>query len=211
MEFTCEAQPDYVDDTTTHLISSDCGAFSTVMTKQIVQACVRHVFISSIDWILLSLQQSFVLDQFPFEILRDRTSPADSRGIKQCRFDYLPVFPSSCVLSVECSTGIEPLGMSRDELIDLVDLTGATLLNEYIDCKTLIVICNSKSEMIARRQQDEDQSWPSNEKTIHYCSPDFLFDSIVRHEVQSLEPYAFESEPRSQSVRSEERRVGKEC
>jgi len=184
IQFTCESQPDYIDDTTTHVITVDSGSFTTTLTKQIIQACVRHIFIGSINWITSSLQQSCVLDHFPYEILRDKKSLTNTRGIKQCRFDQLPVFPSSCIISIECHFGIKQMQMTRDELIEIIELSGATLLNDYIEYKTLIILCNTKKEMTDRKKHIDN-----NDKTIYYCKPDFLFHSIVRHEIQSIKKY----------------------
>ncbi|CAF3713025.1 unnamed protein product [Rotaria sordida] len=189
IHLTCESQPDYIDDTTTHLITNDCGSFTTPLTKQIIQACVRHIFVGSINWIISSLEQSSIVDQFSYEILRDKKSFKNSRGIKQCRFDQLPVFPSSCTISVECHKGIRQMKMTRDELIEIVELSGATLLNEYIRYKALIILCNSKTEMINRKKQNVHDLCTINENIIYYCKPDFFLDSIVRHEVQAIKKY----------------------
>jgi len=74
--------------------------------------------------------------------------------------------------------------ITRDELIEIIELSGASLLNDYLEYKTLIILCNTKKEMIDRKKQIDH-----HEKNIYYCKPDFLFDSIVRHEVQSIEKY----------------------
>ena len=185
IQWTCEGQADYVDDFTTHLIADDTGVFSTSTTKQVIQACVRHVFVSSIDWILSSLAESSLLDHFPFEILRDQQAPSKSRGIKQCRFDHLPVFPSSSIVSVQCRSGVKHLKMTREELIEIIELSGATLFDEHLSAKSLIVLCNSKEEM--KRSKQQTRTDPST--VIRYCKPEFLFDSIVRHEIQAMENY----------------------
>jgi hypothetical protein len=184
VQFTCETQPDYIDEATTHVITNDTGSFSTNITKQIIQACVRHIFIGSFNWIQSSLEQSSILDHFPFEILRDKKSPINTRGIKQCRFDYLPVFPSSCILSVECHTGIKSLELTREEIIEIIEYSGASLLNDYIEYERLIILCNTKKEM-----NDKKKFFNDKEKKIFYCKPQFLFESIVRHEIQSFENY----------------------
>ncbi len=166
------------------MITNDYGLFTTNITKQIIQACVRHIFISSINWIISSLEQSCILDHFPYEILRDRKSSINTRGIKQCRFDQLPVFPSSCILSIECHTGIKSLRITRDELIEIIELSGASLLNDYIEYETLIILCNTKKEVI-----DKKKFFNEKNSNVYYCKPDFLFESIVRHEVQPIEKY----------------------
>ncbi|CAF1283834.1 unnamed protein product [Adineta ricciae] len=189
IQLTCESQPEYIDDTTTHMITNDCGSSTTVLSKQIVQACVRHIFVSSIQWIASSLEQSRILDHFPYEILRDKRSPANTRGIKQCRFDNLPVFPSSCIISVECHSGVKSLKMTRNELIEIVELSGATLFNDHSPCQRLIVLCNSKGEMLNVKQRNDNDFKLST--TISYCKPEFLFDSIVRHEMQIIDDYCW--------------------
>lgn len=191
IQFTCESQPDYVDDTTTHLITNDTGSYTTLLTKQIIQACVRHTFVSSINWIIESLNQSSIVDYFPYEILRDKNAFKDSRGIKQCRFDNLPVFPSSCIISVECHKGIKDMKMTREEFIEIIELSGATLLNDYIEYKTLIILCNTKAEVISKKKQNDESLQKINDKQIYYCKPEYIFDSIVRHEVQTIEKYVW--------------------
>ena len=182
MHFTCQSQLDYIDDTTTHLIIQDFGSYTTHLTKQIIQACVRHVFIASIEWISSSLNQSILLDQFPYEILRDDKSLPNTRGIKQCRFDHLPVFPSSYIFSIECHSKLKSLPITREELFEILDLSGATLVHDHIECDTLIILCNNKKEMLTRKKLLTDTH-------VIFCKPYFLFDSIVRHEIQPIEKY----------------------
>lgn len=184
VQWTCEDQYDYVDDTTTHLLSDDQGAFSTTMSKEVIQACVRHVFVSSISWIQNSLEQSSLLDYFPFEILRDDQSSPDSRGIKHCRFNHLPVFPSSMIFAVQCFDGLEPLKISRNELIELIELSGATLFNQDLPWNSCIVLCNTQEEVRLWKSDYCDEKRP-----FFFSKPDFLLHSIVRHEVQSLKNY----------------------
>lgn len=174
------------------MITNDCGSFTTILSKEIIQACVNHIFVSSIQWIISSIEQSFILDHFPYEILRDKYSMKNSRGIKQCRFDNLPVFPSSYLISIECHSGIKSLKMTRTELIEIVELSGATLFHDYNrEDRRLIVLCNSKKEMlqVKQRNNENNQSLTINEREIVYCKPDFLFNSIVRHEVQIVNDY----------------------
>ena len=185
IELTCESQPDYIDETTTHLITDHCNSSTTHLTKQIVQACVRHIFIASIEWINSSLDQSIVLDQYPFEILRDTNSLPNTRGIKQCRFDHLPVFPSSTIFSIECHSKSKSLPITREELCQIIELSGASLFDSSINCDTLIVLCNTKSEMLRRKKSREIPTSISS----FFCKPQFLFDSIVRHEIQPIENY----------------------
>jgi hypothetical protein len=186
LQWTCESQPDYIDETTTHLIANDSGLCTTVMTKQVIQACLRHIFIGSIDWVVSCLIRMSLLDYFPYEILRDRKSSKDSRGIKQCRFDQLPVFPSSYVFAVECQQGLQDWGVERDELLHMIELSGATLYDEHLSSPmNLIVLCKSKDEM--QRQCIENRYALSG--TIVFCQPEFFFNSIVRHQVQPIEQY----------------------
>ncbi len=167
------------------MITTDSGSFSTILTKQIIQACVRHIFIGSINWITSSIEQSCILDHFPYEILRDKQSLKNTRGIKQCRFDQLPIFPSSCIISIECYSNIKSMKITRDELIEIIELSGASLLNDYINYETLIILCSTKKEMIERKKYIDNNGI----KTIYYCKPNFLFHSIVRHEIQSIKKY----------------------
>lgn len=185
MHFTCQSQLDYIDDTTTHLITPDSGSYSTHLTKQVIQACVRHIFIASIEWIHLSLKQSSLLDQYPYEILRDDQSLSNTRGIKQCRFDHLPVFPSSYVFSIECHSKSKSLSITRDELLEIVDLSGATVFHDHHECDQVIILCNTKNEMFTLKKSLTHLT----ERHVNFCKPDFLFHSIVRHHIQSIENY----------------------
>jgi hypothetical protein len=74
--------------------------------------------------------------------------------------------------------------ITRDELIEIVELSGASLLNDSMKYNQLIILCNTKREMNERKKH-----FHNNDKNIYYCKPDFLFDSIVRHDVQSIEKY----------------------
>lgn len=126
-----------------------------------------------------------MLDHFPYEILRDKKSSINTRGIKQCRFDQLPVFPSSCILAIECDNGIKQMNINRDELIEIIELSGASLLNDFIDYKKLIILCNTKKDVM----ESERKYLNNHDKEIYYCKPEFLFNSIVKHEVQLIEKY----------------------
>jgi len=74
--------------------------------------------------------------------------------------------------------------ITRDELIEIIELSGESLLNDYIQYETLIILCNTKKEMIERKKHIDD-----NGKIIYYCKPEFLFHSIVRHEIQPIKKY----------------------
>ena len=85
--------------------------------------------------------------------------------------------------------GMRQMKTTREELIEIIELSGATLINDYIQYERLIILCNSKKEMVHRKKQNEDNLTMIKEKNIYYCKPEFLFESIVRHEVQSIEKY----------------------
>jgi hypothetical protein len=87
--------------------------------------------------------------------------------------------------------GIRPMNLARDELLEIIELSGATLINDYIQYERLIILCNSKKEITNIKKQNEDNSMTIKEENIYYCKPEFLFDSIVRHEVQSIEKYSW--------------------
>jgi hypothetical protein len=43
--------------------------------------------------------------------------------------------------------------------------------------------------MLNKKKQNDDNLLLINDKILYYCKPEFLFDSIVRHEIQSIERY----------------------
>lgn len=75
--------------------------------------------------------------------------------------------------------------INRDELIEIIELSGASLCHEYFDYQTLIILCNTKKEM----SESKDKYFQYRAKELFFCKPDFLFNSIVRHEVQPIEKY----------------------
>jgi hypothetical protein len=75
--------------------------------------------------------------------------------------------------------------MTREELSEIIEYSGASLLNDYIEYETLIILCNTKKEMIEKKKKFFD----IKDKNIFYCKPEFIFESIVRHEIQSIEKY----------------------
>ena len=79
--------------------------------------------------------------------------------------------------------------MTRNELIEIVELSGATLLYDYVQYERLIIFCNSKQEMIQGKKQNDKHSLNENKTNVYYCKPEYLFDSIIRHEIQSIDNY----------------------
>lgn len=179
IEWTCQTQSNLIDNTTTHLITVDSGSFSTILSKEILQACVRHVFISSINWVIKSIEESKLVDHFPFEILRVENSPIDCRGLKKCRFDNLPIFPSSISFLLDPTFSFDQVDFQHDELTELIELSGATIHDETFPSKHLIILSNSEKN---------NENKFSCEQTS-FCRPEFLFDSIVRHEIQPVQLY----------------------
>lgn len=183
VRWTSNDQFDLIDETTTHLIVENPeNLFVTTISKEVLSACLRHVFIGSISWILTSLEQSKLVDYFPFEILRWIHSRVDSRGIKQCRFDHLPLFPSSMIIDVQCRNGIEQFHLTREDLIEFVHLSGATLFDENFHQKPKFVLCNSLKEVRQHKKIHQDEE-------LFFCKPEFFFHSIVQHEIQSVKTY----------------------
>lgn len=99
-----------------------------------------------------------------------------------------PIFKTySYTIAVECSIGCQQGMFTKQELEQLVELSGASLLNdenrnELDNHATIIVLCDDDDKMVVKK-------YHGLKNKIYYVIPEFFLDSIVLYEVQPIKGY----------------------
>ncbi len=99
-----------------------------------------------------------------------------------------PIFkPYSYAIAVECSIGCQQGMFTKQELEQLVQLSGASLLNddnrdELDPHITVIVLCDDDDKMVGKK-------YSGLKNKLYYVIPEFFLDSIVLYEVQPIKGY----------------------
>ncbi|CAF0854831.1 unnamed protein product [Adineta ricciae] len=175
-----------VNDHTTHLLVDDSEkSLHCTITKKIVQAAVRrHIFIISARWIRDCLHTHTFLDEHPFEILSDsHTTLRSSVQNFQNHNQYL--FTSKHAFAIECRQCQGSI--NRNELVELIELSGAQLYDHDQIIDTLIVLCDTNEKNLAKIKE---KYIPYNVPTTKYVTSDFLLKSIIKFEIQDIDKYA---------------------
>ena len=175
-----------VNDHTTHLLVDDSEkSLHCTITKKIVQAAVRrHIFIISARWIHDCLHAHKFLNEHPFEILSDshttlRASVQNFQNHNQYLFTPKYAFAIECR---QCQGSI-----NRNELVELIELSGAQLYDHDQIIDTLIVLCDTNEKNLAKIKE---KYIPYNVPTTKYVTSDFLLKSIIKFEIQDIDKYA---------------------
>lgn len=77
--------------------------------------------------------------------------------------------------------------INRNELIELIQLSGAKLYDNDKAVDVLLVLCDNNEKNI-KKIKDKYLQIPVT--TIRYVSSDFLLKSIVKFEIQDIDKYA---------------------
>lgn len=99
-----------------------------------------------------------------------------------------PIFKSySYAIAVECSIGCQQGMFNRQELEQLVQLSGASLVqeenrNDFDNQTTIIVLCDDDDKMVVKK-------YTGLKNKIYYVIPEFFLDSVVLYEVQPIKGY----------------------
>ncbi|CAF0864117.1 unnamed protein product [Adineta steineri] len=175
-----------VNDSTTHLLVDDSEkSLHCTITKKIVQAAVRrHIFIISARWINDCINANKFLDEHSYEILSDshttlRLSIQDYSNNNQ----YL--FKSNYGFAIECRQCQGSI--NRNELMELIELTGAQIYDHNITVEILTVLCDANEKNLTKIKEKYLQSNLSN---IKYVTSDFLLKSIIKFEMQDIDRYS---------------------
>jgi hypothetical protein len=104
------------------------------------------------------------------------------------RLIHEPIFKTyTYAIAVECSIGCQQGMFNRQELEQLVQLSGAILLQEQnrhqLDLQTtIIVLCDDDDKMVVNK-------YNGLKNQIYYVIPEFFLDSVVLYEVQPIKGY----------------------
>ncbi|UJR25712.1 hypothetical protein I4U23_007063 [Adineta vaga] len=175
-----------VNDSTTHLLVDDSEkSLHCTITKKIVQAAVRRrIFIISARWIRDCLQANQFLDEHPYEILSDsHTTLRLSVQNFQNNNQYL--FTSKYAFAIECRQCQGSI--NRNELVELIELTGALVYDHDQIIDMLIVLCDTNEKNLPKIKEKYLQS---NVLNIKYVTSDFLLKSIIKFEIQDIDKYS---------------------
>jgi hypothetical protein len=179
-----------VNNSTTHLLVDDSEThLHCTITKKIVQAAVRrHVFIISSRWINECIHSNKFLDEHPYEIQSDSHTTL-RLSIQNLEINNKYLFNNSSLkyiygFAVECRQCQGSI--NRNELIELVELTGAKLYDNESNIDILIVLCDTNEKNLNKIKEKYLQTNVSN---IKYVTSDFLLKSIIKFEIQDVEKY----------------------
>ena len=179
-----------VNNSTTHLLVDDSEThLHCTITKKIVQAAVRrHVFIISSRWINECIHANKLLDEHPYEIQSDSHTTL-RLSIQNLEKNNKYLFNNSSLkyiygFAVECRQCQGSI--NRNELIELVELTGAKLYDNESNIDILIVLCDTNEKNLNKIKEKYLQTNVSN---IKYVTSDFLLKSIIKFEIQDVEKY----------------------
>ena len=179
-----------VNNSTTHLLIDDSeNALHCTITKKIVQAAVRrHVFIISSRWVTQCLRSKTFLDEHAFEIKSDthtslRPSRQDFQSYPRNLFDPA-VSKMIYGFAIECRQCQGSI--NRNELLELIDLSGAKFFDNDHLMDVLIVLCDMNEKNLTKIREKYSHVPIA---TIKYVTSDFLLKSIIKFEIQDIDKY----------------------
>jgi hypothetical protein len=129
-----------------------------------------------------------LINEDSYEILGDASLSLEHNGMHRSRLTRQPIFQNySYAIAVECAIGCQQGMFTREELQDLVEISGARLIRDHqredIDSeRTIIVLCDDNDPSVIRKyQQCKNQ--------VSFVIPEFFLDSVVIYEVQPIKSY----------------------
>lgn len=177
-----------IDHTTTHLIASEVDPRVCCLTKKVFFAAAYHVYVVGYQWIEECLNKHNLLQEESYEILGDASLSPQHNGLHRSRLIRQPIFKSfTYAIAVECSIGCQQGMFTKQELEQLVQLSGASLLtndtrNQLDSHTTVIVLCDDDDKSVTKKYQ-------TLKNPLYYVIPEFFLDSIVLYEVQPIKGY----------------------
>jgi hypothetical protein len=146
-----------IDETTTHLIASEVDQRVCCLTKKVFFASAYHLYVIGYQWIEECLNKHHLINEESYEILGDASLSPQHNGLHRSRLIHEPIFkPYSYAIAVECSIGCQQGMFTKQELEQLVQLSGASLLNddnrdELDPHITVIVLCDDDDKMVGKK------------------------------------------------------------
>jgi len=178
----------HVDEKTTHLIASEVESRVCCLTKKVFFAVGFHKFVIGFQWIVDCLAKETLLNEENYEIQGDSSLSSDHNGMQRSRLTRQPIFKSyPYAIAVECAIGCQQGMFTRDELENLVELSGAILIRnvqqDSIEShRTLIVLCDDDDKNVVKKYENLKVKYV-------FVIPEFFLDSIVLYEVQPIKSY----------------------
>ncbi len=177
-----------IDETTTHLIASEVDQRICCLTKKVFFAVAYHQYVIGYQWIEECLSKQTLINEESYEIIGDASLSNQHNGMHRSRLTQEPIFKSySYAISVECSIRCQQGMFTRQELEQLVQLSGAILLEDsnrnQLDLNTtIIVLCDDDDKMVVKK-------YTGLKNKVCYVIPEFFLDSLVLYEVQPIKGY----------------------
>lgn len=177
-----------IDSKTTHLIASEVDSHVCCLTKKVFFAAAYHVFVIGYQWIEECLNKNHLLHEETYEILGDASLSPQHNGLHRSHLVHQPIFKSySYAIAVECSIGCQQGMFTKQELEQLVQLSGASLLTDdnrtQLDSHTtIIVLCDDDDKLVTKK-------YHGLKNQLYFVIPEFFLDSIVLYEVQPIKGY----------------------
>ncbi|CAF0848157.1 unnamed protein product [Didymodactylos carnosus] len=183
-----------VDQTTTHLITDEeDNSLICPLSKKVIQAVARHMYVISYRWINQCLVKNKIIDEKNYEIRGDLTLSSDHNGMQRSRLNVLPkTIPSTLLLDnysimIKCD-GCQDM-MNNDELIELVRLSGANYTTDSHFSRisrSVIRVVLCEKEYLHNRKEMYDKCVKVG---VHFLTPEWFLESIVQYKVQPFHEY----------------------
>lgn len=158
------------------------------LTKKVFFAVAYHQYVIGYQWIEECLSKACLLNEDAYEILGDASLSSQHMGMQRSRLVRQPIFKSyPYAIAVECSIGCQQGMFTKQELEQLVQVSGATLLQDHerqsLDINTnIVVLCDDDDKLVVKKYQGVKNK-------IYYVIPEFFLDSVVLYEVQPIKGY----------------------
>ncbi|CAF0888786.1 unnamed protein product [Didymodactylos carnosus] len=183
-----------VDQTTTHLITDEEDtSLICPLSKKVIQAVARHMYVISYRWINECLRKGKIIDENIYEICGDLTLSPDHNGMQRSRLSVLPkTLPPTLLLDnysimIKCD-GCQDM-MNNDELIELVQLSGAhyTMDSHFSRIsRSIIRVVLCEKEYLRNRKEMYDKCVKVG---VHFLTPEWFLESLVQYKVQPFHEY----------------------
>jgi hypothetical protein len=134
------------------------------------------------------MRSNAFVDEHPYEMVSDShtTLRLSERSVSPSNhLIFPPTYPYLYAFAIECRQCQGSI--SRSELTELIQLTGAQLFQGDQAVDILIVLCDTNDKSLSKIKEKYVHAAAS---TIKYVTSDFLLKSIIKFEVQDVEKYA---------------------
>ncbi|CAF1288676.1 unnamed protein product, partial [Didymodactylos carnosus] len=144
--FNCQSSL-FIDETTTHLITSEQDeTLACPLTGKVIQAVARHLFVVSYRWIIECLKQERLVSEDDYEIRGDLTFDKQHNGMNRSRTNSTQLLLENYAFLLKCS-GYGPFDDNRP-IIEMIELCGGIVLNNLTTDvngikRQIIILCSN--------------------------------------------------------------------